>query len=198
MPLGSRMGNGSSWRAGRVVRAGLCSQQFRGVKDVEKGPLRASIPVAAVHEMAGGAVTVPRGAEEAVPVRLDDCEAGEVAVQFDDQPPEALLAWAMERFGRRLAICSSLQAESLVVLDMAWRIDPGVRVFTVDTGRLPQETYDLIDQVRARYGITFEVVLPAAAAVGRLTHPPRGQCVLPQRPVAPAVLRGTEGGAPAP
>jgi phosphoadenosine phosphosulfate reductase len=102
-------------------------------------------------------------------VRLDDYEIGEAAVLYDDQPPEEVIAWAMERFGDRLAVCSSLQAESLVLLDMAWRLDPHVRVFTVDTGRMPQETHDLIDRVRERYGIEFEVVFPDAAAVERMT-----------------------------
>jgi phosphoadenosine phosphosulfate reductase len=48
----------------------------------------------------------------------------------------------------------------MVILDMAWRIDPKVRVFTVDTGRLPQETYDIMEHVRKRYGIEVEVFLP--------------------------------------
>ena len=93
---------------------------------------------------------------------LDDAEAGELAVEFDDQPPEALLGWALERFGARIALCTSFQAEGMVLLDMAWRIEPKVRVFTVDTGRLHQETYDLIDAVRARYGIAIEAYTPEA------------------------------------
>ena len=92
-----------------------------------------------------------------------------MAVRFDDQPAQNLLAWALETLGERVAVCSSLQAESLVLLDMAWRIDPRVRVFTVDTGRLPQETYDLIDRVRERYGVEFEVLHPDAEQLARLT-----------------------------
>ena len=102
-------------------------------------------------------------------VLLDDYEVGELAVTFDDQPAEELVAWALEKFGDRVAVCSSLQAESIVLLDMAWRINPKISVFTVDTGRMPQETYELIDRVRERYGIEFEVVFPAAAEVERMT-----------------------------
>lgn len=40
---------------------------------------------------------------------------------------------------------------------MAWWIDPKVWVFTVDTGRLPQEIYDIIKRVRERYKIEVEV-----------------------------------------
>jgi phosphoadenosine phosphosulfate reductase len=69
---------------------------------------------------------------------LDDVEAGELAVDFDDQPPEAVLQWAIERYGSRVALCTSFQAEGMVLLDLAWRIDPKVRVFTIDTGRMHQ------------------------------------------------------------
>jgi phosphoadenosine phosphosulfate reductase len=102
-------------------------------------------------------------------VRLDDYEVGELAVLFDDKPPEEILAWAIERFGRRLAICSSMQAESLVLFDMAWRIDPKVRIFTIDTGRLPPETYELIDRIRDKYGVEVEVEFPDAAQLSRMT-----------------------------
>jgi len=53
----------------------------------------------------------------------------------------------------------------MVILDMAWRIDPKVRVFTVDTGRLPQETYDIMQRVRDRYKIDIEVFFPDARKV---------------------------------
>jgi thioredoxin-dependent adenylylsulfate APS reductase len=104
-------------------------------------------------------------------VTLDEWEAGELAVDFDDRPAQDVIAWALERFRSHVALCTSFQAEGMVLLDMAWRIDPGVRVFTVDTGRLPEETQRLIEQVRGRYGIDVEVVFPDAgelqALVGR-------------------------------
>lgn len=53
----------------------------------------------------------------------------------------------------------------MVILDMAARISRDVRVLTLDTGRLPQETYAMIESVRERYGVTVEVVSPDAAEV---------------------------------
>ncbi len=73
--------------------------------------------------------------------------------------PEAVLRWAYETFGK-VAIVSSFQAESSVIIDMASKIRPGLHVVTLDTGRLPQETHDMIDRVRERYGIEIEVVHP--------------------------------------
>jgi phosphoadenosine phosphosulfate reductase len=103
-------------------------------------------------------------------VVLDELEAGELAIEFDDQEPQDVIGWVLERFGDKVAICTSLQAEGMAIVDMAWRINPCVRVFTVDTGRLPQETYELIDRVREKYGIPFEVYAPDAHQVGAMVR----------------------------
>ena len=76
--------------------------------------------------------------------------------------PEAILQWAYEAFPR-LVIVASFQAESSVLIDMASRIRSDVQVLTLDTGRLPQQTYDMIDRVRDRYAIEVQVVSPEAA-----------------------------------
>ncbi len=79
---------------------------------------------------------------------------------------EELLAWAIERFHPRLALsCSFGNPEGLVLLHLMHGIEPASRVFVLDTGRLPQETYDLIDRVRDRYDKDVEVVFPDAGAV---------------------------------
>src|SRR5918996_497661 len=75
----------------------------------------------------------------------------------------ALLEWALGEFHPRIAISASFQAESMVLIDMATRIRPDVRIFTLDTGRLPQETHELIDQVRHRYDIKIDVHGPDTA-----------------------------------
>jgi thioredoxin-dependent adenylylsulfate APS reductase len=95
-------------------------------------------------------------------VRLDEREVAAVAAELDGREPQEVLRWGIERFGNRLAICTSLQADGMAILDMTRRIDPAVRVFTIDTGRMPAETYDLMDQVRDRYGIALEVYYPDA------------------------------------
>jgi len=78
----------------------------------------------------------------------------------------AVLAHAIGALGRdRLAIASSFGAEDVVLIDLLAALEPRPRVFTLDTGRLPQETYDLVDHVRRRYGIEVEVFLPEAKRV---------------------------------
>ncbi len=77
----------------------------------------------------------------------------------------ALLEWALGEYGSSLAIATAFQAEGLVILDIAARISPAVRVFTLDTGRLPEETYCMIETVRERYGVTVETVAPDTGEV---------------------------------
>ena len=81
--------------------------------------------------------------------------------------PEAVLRWAFDSFPR-IAIVASFQAESSVLIDMAAGLRDDARVLTLDTGRLPQETYDMIDRVRERYGIEVQVVSPDAAELAEM------------------------------
>jgi thioredoxin-dependent adenylylsulfate APS reductase len=97
-------------------------------------------------------------------------EVPSLTEQFEHQSAESVLAWALERFHPRIALANSLQTEGMVVLDLAWRIEPNVRVFTLDTGRLHQETYDMMDRVRQRYQISIEVVFPDSAEVEQMVR----------------------------
>lgn len=99
---------------------------------------------------------------------LDEFDAGQLAVELDGTTPQEVIAYALERWGSQVAICTSFQAEGMAILDMAWRIDNNVRVFTVDTGRLHQETYDAMEEVRQRYGIDVEVYFPDARQVEKM------------------------------
>ncbi len=92
-------------------------------------------------------------------------EISELNNRFTEAGAEALLRWALERFGRRIALASSFGAEDVVLIDMLTRIDPNARVFTLDTLRLHTETYEVIDRVRGRYGTQLEILYPDLQAV---------------------------------
>jgi phosphoadenosine phosphosulfate reductase len=99
-------------------------------------------------------------------VIFDDLEIGEIALDLDDQDPQDVVEWALETFNDRIAIVTALQADGMAVLDMAAKIKPDIRVITVDTGRLPVETYDFIEEVRAHYPKTqWDVLSPDNAEV---------------------------------
>ena len=91
-----------------------------------------------------------------------------LALRADPMPAEEVLRLALETFGRRAALSSSFGAEDMVLIDMLVKIDPKARIFTLDTGRLPQETYNVIDATRQKYGVTIEVLFPQPDAVQKM------------------------------
>jgi phosphoadenosine phosphosulfate reductase len=83
-------------------------------------------------------------------------------VQLDTLSASELISWALATYGSEFAVAASFQKEGMVILDLACRgAGPaGCRVFTLETGRLPQETYQMIETVRERYSIPVEIVAP--------------------------------------
>jgi len=80
--------------------------------------------------------------------------------EIAELPPPELLGWAIATYGEKLAIATSFQASGMVILDMAAKLSKSFRVITLDTGRLPQETYQMMETVRSRYGFRVEAVFP--------------------------------------
>ncbi|MHB9133356.1 MAG: phosphoadenylyl-sulfate reductase [Armatimonadota bacterium] len=78
------------------------------------------------------------------------------------------IAWAVKEAGRDLTFAGSFGAEDMVVLDLLLAADPQASVFLLDTGRLHQETYDVIEAARQRYGRNFTVYAPDTAALETL------------------------------
>jgi adenylyl-sulfate kinase len=88
--------------------------------------------------------------------------------RFEAAEASEILSWAIDMFGASFAIATSFQKEGMVILDMASRISAGVRVFTLDTGRLPEETYGMMETVRQRYGMAVEIIFPEREEVEQL------------------------------
>lgn len=76
-----------------------------------------------------------------------------------------ILAYFLEKYRDRIAFASSLGAEDQVLTQMIAAIDRNTRIFTLDTGRLFPETYDLIDLTNKRYGVTIDIFFPDASRV---------------------------------
>lgn len=89
-------------------------------------------------------------------------------LKFEVASASRILKWAIDTYGSSFAISTSFQKEGMVIVDLAARLNPGVRVFTLDTCRLPRETHSMIETVRERYGIATEIVLPDAHEVQEL------------------------------
>lgn len=83
-----------------------------------------------------------------------------------DGTAEDVIRWGLERFHPNIAIACSFQ--HLVVVHMAVKIRPDVRVFSLDTGRLPEETYECARDMERAFGIKIEWVFPERERVERM------------------------------
>ncbi len=104
---------------------------------------------------------------ESIPGKMDEMEVEKVAEELEQKDAEKVLEWAVNRFPR-LAFSSSFGLEDVAIIDMLSRIKTDVKVVTLDTGRLPQETYDVMDAVREKYGIDIEVYFPDTSSVEKM------------------------------
>lgn len=120
----------------------------------------------------GGEVRVYTTALQLVRALVADNGARAVAVVTTEpgsDEPEALVRWALSRWGADCAIAFS-GAEDVVLIDLAARTGLPFSVFTLDTGRLHPETLAFIDAVRERYGVAIDLVFPEARAVQDLVR----------------------------
>jgi phosphoadenosine phosphosulfate reductase len=74
-----------------------------------------------------------------------------------DRRAQEVLEEAVQRFHPGLVLACSFQKEESVLIDMIMQIEPGARIFTIDTGVLFPETYAVWKQVEVRYGVKVEV-----------------------------------------
>ncbi|PKO83111.1 MAG: phosphoadenylyl-sulfate reductase [Betaproteobacteria bacterium HGW-Betaproteobacteria-11] len=76
----------------------------------------------------------------------------------------ALLATAVRDFSP-VAFANSLGAEDMVLTDIIWRKQLEIDIFSLDTGRLPAETYDLITRAERHYRRRIKIIFPHPADV---------------------------------
>jgi phosphoadenosine phosphosulfate reductase len=97
-------------------------------------------------------------------------KAGEYLDQLSGKSAQDVIRFFRERFGDKLGFSSSLSAEDQVITDMISKVDPNIRVFTLDTGRMFPEVYDLISATNSRYKINIEVYFPDPSHVEQMVR----------------------------
>ncbi len=90
-----------------------------------------------------------------------DLDVHATAERFETESLEGVLAWTWERFGARAAIGTSFQGSGLVIIDHAVRLGLKFPVFTIDTGLLFPETYELKARLEDFFGLEIEGLQPA-------------------------------------
>jgi phosphoadenosine phosphosulfate reductase len=94
-------------------------------------------------------------------MRLSEAQIQEIE---DSSLPEAVKLVA-ELFPNKIVFSSSLGQEDQVLTDIIFRNNLPVKIFTIDTGRLFNETYELLDRTIARYKKPVHVYFPESGDV---------------------------------
>ncbi len=76
----------------------------------------------------------------------------------------------IREFKGKIALASSLGAEDQALTHMIVKADPTVRIFTLDTGRMFPESYELLHRTNRQYGITVEVFFPDRGKVEKMVN----------------------------
>ncbi len=90
--------------------------------------------------------------------------------QFASQEPKDLIAWALHHFRDKIALSSSMSIEDQAILHMMLETGKRIRIFTLDTGRLFSETYDLIDITSKKFGIPIKIYFPDKEQVEEMVN----------------------------
>ena len=90
------------------------------------------------------------------------------AAQLKGKTPQEVLTWALGNYPK-ITLASSFGAEDVVLIDMIAKISPEANVFTLDTGRLNSETYEVIAKVQQKYPqLQLQIMFPQAEAVEQM------------------------------
>ncbi|MBS1928450.1 MAG: phosphoadenylyl-sulfate reductase [Chitinophagaceae bacterium] len=89
-------------------------------------------------------------------------------IQLAGKAIEEQFSCLLDYFPGRISFSTSFGQEDQVLTDIICRHRLAVRIFTIDTGRLFYETYELIDKTRARYNTKIEVYFPDHQSVERM------------------------------
>lgn len=95
---------------------------------------------------------------------------GEFNERHKDQPADVVLRYFIHEFKGNIGFSTSLGAEDQVITQMIAGIDPDVYIFTLDTGRMFPETYDLLEITRLRYKVQIKVFFPERNTVEEMVN----------------------------
>lgn len=96
---------------------------------------------------------------------MDKILIDELNDRFHKVDPDIVLEYFLKEYNGKIAISSSLGLEDQILTHMVCQIDKNTRIFTLDTGRLFPETYDLIEATNKKYGISIQAYFPDAPKV---------------------------------
>jgi len=91
-------------------------------------------------------------------------------LKYTNATAEELISGFLDEYKNKIALSSSLSIEDQVLTHMICKINKNTKIFTLDTGRLFPETYDLIHRTNQKYGIKMSVYFPDATHVEEMVN----------------------------
>jgi len=79
---------------------------------------------------------------------------------FESKSAQEILKWSISEFGPKAGLASSFGMEDMVIIDVLSQLKGDITIFTLDTGRLHEETYEVMERARSKYGVTIKVYFP--------------------------------------
>jgi phosphoadenosine phosphosulfate reductase len=92
--------------------------------------------------------------------RMSEIETSAANRELESAPPQEVLRWAVAKFQPRLLMATAFGAEGCCLLHMLAEIDRGVTVINLETGYQFEETLQLRERIKIRYGIEVQYVRP--------------------------------------
>ena len=79
---------------------------------------------------------------------------------FESKSAQEILQWAKNKYGQKAGLASSFGMEDMVLIDLLVELHGDITIFTLDTGRLHEETYEVMECARSKYGVTIKTYFP--------------------------------------
>ena len=79
---------------------------------------------------------------------------------YETKTAEELIQWTIDQYGLKAGLACSFGMEDMVLIDIIAKVKGPMTIFTLDTGRLHEETYQIMDRVRSHYGLEIKTYFP--------------------------------------
>ena len=89
---------------------------------------------------------------------------------LETKSAEELIQWTMGQYGLKAGLACSFGMEDMVLIDMIGKLKGPITIFTLDTGRLHEETYEIMERVRSHYGLEIKTYFPDSRQVEKLVR----------------------------
>ena len=88
--------------------------------------------------------------------------------ELQNSSTQEVISFFLSNYPDKIAFATSLGIEDQVITEMIVSINKPIKIFTLDTGRLFQETYNLIQKTNSRYKINIEIYFPDTRQVEKM------------------------------